>query len=103
MSSLLKVLAEEGIESSRYTCLYQRLSRATHTKSTFVHSEGEHLNVDSIILSITIQSLLNIDSRSFSHFLNAIERNLPVLRDLSNAAAVAVYEAWRQHDYTGAL
>ena len=61
-----------------------------HTKSMFVHSEGEHVNVDLIILSITIQSLLNIDSsRSFSHFLNAIERDPPVLRDLSNAAADA--------------
>ena len=68
------------------------------------NSEGEHVNVDSIIRSITIQSLLNIGSRSFSHFLNAIERYLPVLRDLSNAGAdakmdilVATADFWRKN------
>ena len=59
------------------------------------------MNVDSIIRSITIQSLLNIGSRSFSHFLNAIKRDPPVLRDLYNAGAdakmgifVAIADFW---------
>ena len=34
---LAKVLAEEGPDSSNYTRLDQRLSRATHTRNTFVH------------------------------------------------------------------
>ena len=47
------------------------------------------MNVDSIIRSITIQSLLNISSCSFSHFLNAIGHYLPVLQDLFDAGADA--------------
>lgn len=43
-------------------------------------------NVDSVIRSITVQSLLHIGSRSFSHFLNAIERYLPLLRNLSSGS-----------------
>lgn len=41
-------------------------------------------NVDSVVRSIAVQSLLHIGSRSFSHFLNAIERYLPLLRNLSS-------------------
>lgn len=40
-------------------------------------------NVDSLLCSIAVQSLLHIGSRSFSHFLNAIERYLPLLRNLA--------------------
>ncbi|KAI9063483.1 cap binding protein 80-PB [Trametes sanguinea] len=40
-------------------------------------------NVDTVLRSITVQSLLHIGSRSFSHFLNAIERYLPLLRNLA--------------------
>ncbi|KAI0352745.1 cap binding protein 80-PB [Trametes cingulata] len=40
-------------------------------------------NVDAVLRSITVQSLLHIGSRSFSHFLNAIERYLPLLRNLA--------------------
>ncbi|KAI0662877.1 cap binding protein 80-PB [Cubamyces menziesii] len=40
-------------------------------------------NVDSVLRSILVQSLLHIGSRSFSHFLNAIERYLPLLRNLA--------------------
>lgn len=42
------------------------------------------MNLDSIIRSIAVQSLLHIGSRSFSHFLNAIERYLPLLRNLAS-------------------
>ena len=42
------------------------------------------ININSAIRSITIQSLLSIGSRSFSHLLNAIERYLPVLRVLAS-------------------
>ncbi|KAI8984955.1 cap binding protein 80-PB [Trametes punicea] len=41
-------------------------------------------NVDAVLRSITVQSLLHIGSRSFSHFLNAIERYLPLLRNLAS-------------------
>lgn len=40
-------------------------------------------NADSILRSIAIQSLLHTGSRSFSHFLNAVERYLPLLRNLA--------------------
>ncbi|KAI0772512.1 cap binding protein 80-PB [Trametes elegans] len=40
-------------------------------------------NVDTVVRSLTVQSLLHIGSRSFSHFLNAIERYLPLLRNLA--------------------
>lgn len=43
-------------------------------------------NVDSVIRSIAVQSLLHIGSRSFSHFLNAIERYLPLLRNLASGS-----------------
>ena len=42
-------------------------------------------NVDSVVRLMTVQSLLHIGSRSFSHFLNAIERYLPVLRSLASS------------------
>jgi nuclear cap-binding protein subunit 1 len=38
---------------------------------------------DTLVRSIAIQSLLHIGARSFSHFLNAVERYLVVLRALS--------------------
>ena len=44
--------------------------------------EGD-MSVDTLLRSITVQSLLSIGSRSFSHFLNAIERYLPLLRNLA--------------------
>ncbi len=40
-------------------------------------------DVESVLRSIAVQSLLSIGSRSFSHFLNAIERYLPLLRNLA--------------------
>lgn len=46
-------------------------------------------NVDSRVRSIAVQSLLHIGSRSFSHFLNAIERYLPLLRNLSGGGATS--------------
>lgn len=51
-------------------------------------SEGG-INVDSVVRSVTVQSLLNIGTRSFSHFLNAIERYLIVLRTLASGGADA--------------
>lgn len=52
-------------------------------KNTLDSSDGA-LNVDSVVRSIAVQSLLNIGSRSFSHLLNAIERYLPLLRSLAS-------------------
>ncbi|TFK28686.1 cap binding protein 80-PB [Coprinopsis marcescibilis] len=45
--------------------------------------EGHVGNVDSLVRSIAVQSLLHIGARSFSHLLNAIERYLPLLRALA--------------------
>lgn len=65
-------------------------------------SDGD-FSIDSIIRSITIQSLLHIGSRSFSHFLNAIERYLIVLRSLASSTdakmdiLLAVAEFWRRN------
>lgn len=53
-------------------------------KSTLELSEEGPVNVDSVVRSIVVQSLLHIGSRSFSHFLNAIERFLPILRYLAS-------------------
>lgn len=53
-------------------------------KTSLETSEEVPVNVDSIIRSIVLQSLLHIGSRSFSHFLNAIERYLPLLRNLTS-------------------
>ncbi|EPQ59678.1 hypothetical protein GLOTRDRAFT_71322 [Gloeophyllum trabeum ATCC 11539] len=52
-------------------------------KTTIGETAEGDVNVDSVIRSVAVQSLLNIGSRSFSHFLNAIERYLAVLRSLS--------------------
>ncbi|KAF9480787.1 cap binding protein 80-PB [Pholiota conissans] len=59
-------------------------------KSTLETSEDGHVNVDSIIRSIVVQSLLHIGSRSFSHFLNAIERYLVLLRNLATGGSSSV-------------
>ncbi|KAF8164887.1 MIF4G like-domain-containing protein [Crassisporium funariophilum] len=56
-------------------------------KGTLETSEEGHVNVDALIRSIVVQSLLHIGSRSFSHFLNAIERYLPLLRNLASGGA----------------
>ncbi|EGO01454.1 hypothetical protein SERLA73DRAFT_166017 [Serpula lacrymans var. lacrymans S7.3] len=47
-----------------------------------------HMNIDTLIRFIAVQSLLSIGSRSFSHLLNAIERYLPLLRGLANGGIV---------------
>ena len=54
--------------------------------------------MNALVRSITMQSLLHIGSRSFSHLLNAIERYLPLLRNLasggtSNAVGGGIPEA----------
>jgi nuclear cap-binding protein subunit 1 len=48
---------------------------------------GEDVNVDAVVRALAVQSLLHIGARSFSHFLNAIERYLPVLRHLAQMQA----------------
>ncbi|KAL0949059.1 hypothetical protein HGRIS_009157 [Hohenbuehelia grisea] len=44
------------------------------------------INIDSTVRSIVVQSLLHVGSRSFSHLLNAIERYLPLLRNLTGGS-----------------
>lgn len=56
-------------------------------KNTLESAEVGHANVNALVRSITMQSLLHIGSRSFSHLLNAIERYLPLLRNLASGGA----------------
>lgn len=53
-------------------------------KSQLETSDEGHTNLDSLVRSIAVQSLLNIGSRSFSHLLNGIERYLALLRNLAS-------------------
>ncbi|EMD31829.1 hypothetical protein CERSUDRAFT_119399 [Gelatoporia subvermispora B] len=55
-------------------------------KNTLAEGAEGDVNVDAVVCSIAVQSLLHIGSRSFSHFLNAIERYLPLLRSLAGGA-----------------
>lgn len=72
-------------------------------KNNIAETSDGDVNVDSVIRSITIQSLLHIGSRSFSHFLNAIERYLPLLRSIATSGdakgdiLAAVVEFWRRN------
>lgn len=60
------------------------ISHIDALKATLESSDEGHLNVDGVVRSIAVQSLLHIGSRSFSHLLNAIERYLPLLRNLAS-------------------
>ncbi|EKM59547.1 uncharacterized protein PHACADRAFT_250116 [Phanerochaete carnosa HHB-10118-sp] len=61
------------------------MSHLESLKNTLETTDSD-TNVDSVIRSIAVQSLLHIGSRSFSHFLNAIERYLPLLRNLASGS-----------------
>ena len=52
-------------------------------RNSLAESAHDTANLDSVLRSIAIQSLLHTGSRSFSHFLNAVERYLPLLRNLA--------------------
>ncbi|KAF5363779.1 hypothetical protein D9756_000886 [Leucocoprinus leucothites] len=54
-------------------------------KSQLEGSDDGHTNLDSLVRSIAVQSLLNIGSRSFSHLLNGLERYLALLRNLASS------------------
>ncbi|PBK65728.1 hypothetical protein ARMSODRAFT_940305 [Armillaria solidipes] len=69
------------------------ISHLDALRSAVEASEDGHVNTDSIVRSIAIQSLLHIGSRSFSHLLNAIERYLPLLRHIVNSGATGNVEA----------
>jgi nuclear cap-binding protein subunit 1 len=60
------------------------LSHIDALKAGIIESDGLTTEAASSILrTVTVQSLLHLGSRSFSHLLNAIERYLPVLRALA--------------------
>lgn len=61
------------------------MSHLESLKNTLETTDSD-TNIDSVIRSIAVQSLLHIGSRSFSHFLNAIERYLPLLRNLATGS-----------------
>jgi nuclear cap-binding protein subunit 1 len=54
-------------------------------KNSLAETADPNEDPDTLIRSIAIQSLLHIGSRSFSHFLNAVERYLIVLRSLTGS------------------
>ncbi|KAJ7067892.1 MIF4G like-domain-containing protein [Mycena amicta] len=61
------------------------ISRIETLKASLEASdEGEVVNTDALVRSITVQSLLHVGARSFSHLLNAIERYLPLLRNIAS-------------------
>jgi nuclear cap-binding protein subunit 1 len=51
-------------------------------KNNLLESSDGNTDVDATLRRISTQALLHIGSRSFSHFLNAVERYLPLLRTL---------------------
>ncbi|KAF8883427.1 MIF4G like-domain-containing protein [Infundibulicybe gibba] len=63
------------------------ISRLDSLKTSLENADEVHINVDTTVRSIAVQSLLHIGSRSFSHLLNAIERYLPLLRNLASGGA----------------
>ncbi|CAH7685100.1 MIF4G like-domain-containing protein [Phakopsora pachyrhizi] len=48
-------------------------------------SEGIEESVDDVTREVAVQALLSVGSRSFSHFLNVLERYLELLKNLSNS------------------
>ena len=61
------------------------ISHLDSLKNSLDLPDGDvHTNIDTVLRLVTIQSLLHIGARSFSHFLNAIERYLPLLRSLAS-------------------
>ena len=59
------------------------MSALESVRNSLAESMHGTANPDSVLRSIAIQSLLHTGSRSFSHFLNAVERYLPLLRNLA--------------------
>ncbi|KAF9645332.1 hypothetical protein BDM02DRAFT_3101505, partial [Thelephora ganbajun] len=59
------------------------MSSLESLRNSLAESVHGTTNLDSVLRSIAIQSLLHTGSRSFSHFLNAVERYLPLLRNLA--------------------
>nr|ASF90199.1 hypothetical protein SPAR04796 [Bartheletia paradoxa] len=58
--------------------------RITELRTSFVEESGmTDEEAEIISRDIAVQSILSIGSRSFSHFLNATERYLPLLRSLT--------------------
>lgn len=72
----------------------------THVDSirTSLESSDMDLNIDAVVRSIAVQSLLSIGSRSFSHLLNAIERYLPLLRNLAGTGSSGTADAQAKAD-----
>lgn len=68
-----------------------------------LRNEGVPEPVEDVTRDVTIQSLLNVGSRSFSHFLNVLERYLDLLRTLTNSTGArasllsTVSKFWRRN------
>ncbi|WAR62696.1 hypothetical protein PtB15_15B283 [Puccinia triticina] len=66
-------------------------------------AEGIEESVQDVTREVAIQALLNVGSRSFSHFLNILERYLELLRNLTNSASArasllqTVSKFWRKN------
>ncbi|KAH9175199.1 MIF4G like-domain-containing protein [Lactarius sanguifluus] len=60
-------------------------------KNTLSETADVNDDPDTVVRSVTIQSLLHIGARSFSHFLNAVERYLTVLRALAGSPEAKIH------------
>jgi len=68
------------------------VSHLDSLKMSLEISDGD-TDINALVRSIVVQSLLHIGSRSFSHLLNAIERYLPLLRNLASVGGTGNMEA----------
>ncbi|KAH9843775.1 MIF4G like-domain-containing protein [Rhodofomes roseus] len=60
------------------------VSHLDSLKNSISETAEGNVNVSTVVRNIAVQSLLHIGNRSFSHFLNAIERYLPLLRNIAS-------------------
>jgi nuclear cap-binding protein subunit 1 len=81
--------------------VHEVMTHVETLKNNLIESGEPEQRASSLVRSMVMQSLLHIGSRSFSHFLNAMERYLPLLRSVSVSEGKAdVLEAagdfWRK-------
>jgi nuclear cap-binding protein subunit 1 len=63
--------------------VHEVMNHVETLKNNFTESGEPEQRASSLVRSMVMQSLLHIGSRSFSHFLNAMERYLPLLRSVA--------------------
>ncbi|KAF8511162.1 MIF4G like-domain-containing protein [Gautieria morchelliformis] len=63
--------------------VHEVMNHVETLKNNLAESGEPEQRASSLVRSMVMQSLLHIGSRSFSHFLNAMERYLPLLRSVA--------------------